>query len=275
MNDSFENGAEYALLRSSRVLSYGNKTYRLESFVDISRQKQLERQTKEEMERALKRTEEYAKKADEASRSKSRFLASMSHEIRTPINGVLGFLSLLKETEVSREQMDFLQNAENSARILLALSTEEQPRRGSGAETLPENAAEGENGKQKKSVTVLIAEDNVINQKLACKILEKQGYSFDVAADGREALDRFRRNSYDLILMDCLMPEMDGYVSTLKIRQCEKKTGARRTPIIALTANVMKGERQKVLSAGMDDYLTKPIEPKKLIETVEKWLAGR
>ncbi len=574
-------GTEVTVLRSSRVLSYGNKTYRLESFVDISRQKQLERQTKEEMERALKRSEEYAKKADEASRSKSSFLASMSHEIRTPINGVLGFLSLLKDTEVSREQMDYLQNAENSARILLALisdildfskieagkldiekisfnlhdaveetvitftpkaeenkiglfifispevpvlvkgdphrfkqilmnlcsnavkftsrgnievrvsapelkdkkvlirvdvidegiglssektnaifspfsqadpsvarefggsglgltiskqlvqmlkgsisvestegrgstfsfsinfdriqeqpsagkedvlrdlpvlllSAKERPRRileaycgelgtridvypvtggplpdisggrflcvlvdsatdsgpdlellrflcknktpetglivlaypgesaavrcfeevpgvvvvskplrkqvlrntllrinGSGAaacageegaENPLGNAADGEKGKLKKSVTVLIAEDNVINQKLACKILEKHGYSFDVAADGRQALDLYRCNSYDLILMDCLMPEMDGYVSTLKIRQSEKKTGARRTPIIALTANVMKGERQKVLSAGMDDYLSKPVEPQKMIETIEKWL---
>ena len=122
------------------------------------------------------------------------------------------------------------------------------------------------------TVTVLIVEDNRINQKLTAKILEKNGYSYDVAANGKEALNLYRENRYDLVLMDCLMPEMDGYVATLKIRQFEKKNNLRRIPVIALTANVMKGERQKVLSAGMDDYIAKPVNPQNMIDLLEKWL---
>lgn len=571
-------GTEVSVLRNSRVLSVGENQYRLESFVDITSRKQLERQSKEELERALQSSREYAKKADQASRSKSSFLASMSHEIRTPINGMLGFLSLLGETELSREQSDYLQNAENSTRILLALindildfskieagkldiekivfnlhdaveetlvtftpKAEEKKNRihiaihpevprivkgdpnrfrqvlmnlcsnavkftsggdievrvsateggnkktrvrvdvsddgiglspekmqtifspfsqadpsvareygGSGLgltiskqlvkmlrgdiwvessggngstfsfyidfakaeedppvpgpgklggvsvllltvnvksrqvlemycrewgmeadsvpadsdrlpdlssgkyrfvivdstvdrgpdrdvlQTLYENCPGGTDivvsaypayisslrpleeelgavfilkpvrkmllreemlrllsseaascaeraetetavrkepdGKPREEVCILIAEDNKINQKLTGKILEKNGYSYDIAANGIEALELFREKKYSLILMDCLMPEMDGYVASLKIRRNEKSRGSRRVPIIALTANVMKGERQKVLAAGMDDYLAKPVNPKQMIEVVEQWL---
>ncbi len=574
-----QDGRHLTVLRTSSRISYGDSSLLIVSFLDITLRKQLEKETKEEMEKALQKTEMYAKKAEDANRSKSGFLASMSHEIRTPLNGIIGFLTLLEETELSREQRDFCANAVKSSRILLSLlndildfskieagkldiekisfnlheaaeetvitfavsaeekgnelifrigpdvpvyckgdpnrfkqilmnlcsnaikftrdgdieisvsvreetekkiqiqvdvadegigiakdklktiftsfsqagssvareyggsglgltiakqlttmlggelwveSTEgtgsvfsfyinfdrstEQPnpeethdldkkavlvignkeksisvvkqylkewgmevtaahgvsetekelaggmysfifidttlgwipsqtvlqelrsRRGDDCQLIilasPGKIAmlrtlENENdihivakplrkndlrdellrinrdrpqtgpaqtsalipseerdekSRPHKTEKILIAEDNTINLKLTGKILEKNGYPFDAAKNGKEALDMWKKGPYSCILMDCMMPEMDGYLATLKIRQIEKKNGSGRIPIIALTANAMKGERQKVLSAGMDDYLSKPVKPEEMITIIEKWL---
>ena len=119
---------------------------------------------------------------------------------------------------------------------------------------------------------VLVAEDNVINQVLAVKMLQKLGCRPDVVANGREAVDAARRADYDAIFMDCQMPEMDGYEATPEIRRVH---GAGRwTPIIALTANAMKGDRAKCLQAGMDDYLTKPFSLQTLGEVLNRWAAN-
>jgi len=103
---------------------------------------------------------------------------------------------------------------------------------------------------------VLLAEDNVVNQKVATKLLERMGWRVDVAVDGREAVQLWSRTSYDAILMDCHMPGMDGYDATRAIRAREL---TRRTTIVALTASAMTGDRERCLAAGMDDYITKPI----------------
>jgi CheY-like chemotaxis protein len=112
---------------------------------------------------------------------------------------------------------------------------------------------------------ILLAEDNVVNQKVAARVLEKEGFVVDVASDGRQAVDAWRRGTYDLILMDCQMPQLDGYEATREIRREERETSAvRRIPIIALTAHAMKGAADDCRRAGMDDYLTKPLDREQL-----------
>jgi CheY-like chemotaxis protein len=119
---------------------------------------------------------------------------------------------------------------------------------------------------------VLIAEDNLVNQKLTARMLEKLGHRADIAAHGREALTALERTTYDLVLMDCQMPEMDGYEATATLRRREAPTGT-RVPVIALTANALAEERQRCLDAGMDDYLAKPVKFADLAATIARWSA--
>ncbi|PCI23076.1 MAG: hypothetical protein COB67_13085 [SAR324 cluster bacterium] len=118
---------------------------------------------------------------------------------------------------------------------------------------------------------ILLAEDNPTNQKLALKVLEKLGYQrVDVADNGQEAWDKVREHQYDLVLMDCQMPVMDGYQATIQIRKMEQ--GTRHTPIIAMTANAMKGDREKCLHVGMDGYISKPFKKQMLNQILQEWL---
>ena len=118
-------------------------------------------------------------------------------------------------------------------------------------------------------VNILLAEDNSVNQMLAVRLLEKIGYRVDVVENGLDAVDRVRRRRYDLVLMDCQMPEMDGYQATAEIRRLE--AGWRHTNIVAVTANAMLGDREKCLKAGMDDYLSKPIQLAQLKDVLDRW----
>jgi CheY-like chemotaxis protein len=117
---------------------------------------------------------------------------------------------------------------------------------------------------------VLVAEDNAINQKVAARMLNKLGCRVDVAANGIEALELWSKLPYDVIFMDCQMPEMDGYEATREIRRLEKGAGG-HTPIVALTANAMAGDREKCLSAGMDDFIAKPVAEDKLRQALDDW----
>ena len=116
---------------------------------------------------------------------------------------------------------------------------------------------------------VLVAEDNVVNQKVAVRMLEKLGLRCDVAANGREAVEMSDLLPYDLVLMDCHMPEMDGYAATAQIRSRETARG--RIPIIAMTAEAMAGCREHCLAAGMDDYVSKPVTINDLVAALQKW----
>jgi two-component system sensor kinase len=120
----------------------------------------------------------------------------------------------------------------------------------------------------RRSQRILLAEDGLVNQQVARKLLESRGHQVLVVNNGREAVEAWERGSFDVVLMDVQMPEMNGFEATTVIRQKEQATGS-HTPIVAMTAHAMKGDRERCLRAGMDDYLSKPIQSKALYEVVE------
>jgi PAS domain S-box-containing protein len=120
----------------------------------------------------------------------------------------------------------------------------------------------------RKRLNVLLAEDNPVNQKLAMRILEKRGHHVVAVSNGREAIDKYEKEHFDLVLMDVQMPEVDGFEATQRIRQIEKQKGG-HIPIVAMTAHAMKGDREKCLAAGMDEYVPKPIKTQELHNVIE------
>ncbi|MFH0822364.1 MAG: response regulator, partial [Pseudomonadota bacterium] len=119
-----------------------------------------------------------------------------------------------------------------------------------------------------RPLSILLAEDNAINQKVAVRMLQKRGHTVQVANNGMEALRVLGTERFDIILMDVQMPEMDGLQATRAIRRGEEGTG-RRTPIVAMTAHAMREDEERCVEAGMDGYVSKPIDPRTLFNTVE------
>lgn len=128
-----------------------------------------------------------------------------------------------------------------------------------------------ESAKQFDGLHIILAEDNQVNQKVACTLLAKLGFTVTAVENGKRAIDEWRKTGCDLILMDCHMPEMDGYQATAHIRQIERETGG-RIPIVALTANALESDRNRCLDAGMDDYVAKPFKQRLLINVLQRWL---
>jgi PAS domain S-box-containing protein len=124
----------------------------------------------------------------------------------------------------------------------------------------------------KKETKILLVEDNKTNQMVATAMLKKLNFSCDIASDGQKAVEKLLSGDYDIVLMDCQMPVMDGYEATSHIRKQEKQNSLKHIPIIAMTANAMKGDKEKCLEAGMDDFLSKPVKIDILSEMLEKWL---
>jgi PAS domain S-box-containing protein len=120
------------------------------------------------------------------------------------------------------------------------------------------------------SIHILLAEDDPVNRKLAATVLERAGFPVDAVDNGQKAIQTLKGKNYDLILMDVQMPEMNGFEATKAIRQMGKK--GKHIPIVAMTAHAMQGDKERCLKAGMDDYISKPIEPQILIETIERWI---
>ncbi len=126
---------------------------------------------------------------------------------------------------------------------------------------------------RKQGLRLLLAEDNAINQKLAVVLLQKAGYSVDAVENGLQAVQKAKTEQYNAVLMDIQMPELDGFEATYQIRLWEE-TRNRHIPIIAMTAHAMTGDREKCLQAGMDDYISKPLEPKVLFNVLDRWIPG-
>ena len=181
--------------------------------------------------------------------------------------GVSGLLSkpVIQPTLLS--VMDTVQKCKNGilkqTGLITRLTVKEQQK--VGQETVAPERFDG------TGYRVLLVEDNRVNQKVAMRMLEKFGFRIDLAANGKEAVEMSGLLDYDLILMDCQMPEMDGYEATGRIRDREE-SGETVVPIIALTANAMKHDEALCLKAGMNDYLSKPINAKALQEKIRKWL---
>jgi len=134
---------------------------------------------------------------------------------------------------------------------------------------VPESLAIAEPVTDQPQLRILLAEDNLINQKVATRLLKTIGYNIDTAINGQEVMRLLSTNTYDLIFMDCQMPILDGYATTKEIRS--REGNRRHTIIVAMTANAMKEDRDKCLACGMDDYLSKPFSKKQIIDILEKW----
>jgi CheY-like chemotaxis protein len=144
-----------------------------------------------------------------------------------------------------------------------------------GADAVPQaRRAHGKDAVAPQAGRVLLVEDNVVNQMVAKALLERRGFEVVVAGNGREGAELFQSGRFDLVLMDIQMPEMDGFEALAAIRALEEGTG-RRTPVVALTAHALKEDRERCLAAGMDDYLSKPIEASRLYEVIRSVLDGR
>lgn len=125
-----------------------------------------------------------------------------------------------------------------------------------------------------KEVRILLVEDNPVNQKVVAGILKKKKHTLVTVYNGKEALEVLEKKSFDIVLMDIQLPEMDGFEATKRIRENEEKTGG-HLPVIALTAHAMKGDRERCVEAGMDGYLTKPLKPENLYEILDQWASNK
>ncbi len=139
-----------------------------------------------------------------------------------------------------------------------------------GTEVSPINTEKVLAKESRRNVRILLVEDNPVNQKLVLKMIEKIGFKVDLVADGKEAVRTLERVDYHLVLMDIQMPVMDGFEATRNIRDPNSRVRNHNIPIVALTANAMTGDREKCLDAGMDDYLTKPVQVEELLSVIEK-----
>jgi CheY-like chemotaxis protein len=145
-----------------------------------------------------------------------------------------------------------------------------------GAPDLPDASTDqSENGTDtaqwSRPPRILVAEDSPVNQIVAARMLERCGATVRVAGDGREAIAAVNAEDYDLVLMDCQMPTMDGYEATAQLRALEDGS-ERRIPIIAMTAHALEGDRERCLAAGMDDYVSKPMRHAELVEKLRQWI---
>ncbi len=216
-------------------------------------------------------------------------LAKLSHEIRTPMNGVLGMTGMLAGTALTAEQKEYLDSVNHCSNslitsintILLNFSVSSSP--GQREMELHEKLMKTNNGStppvsqnslhlsdsfsKQYPLRILVGEDNVMNQQLVLMILKRLGYEADVAVNGNVVLEMVSEKNYDLIFMDVQMPEMDGLEATRMIRLCLSV----QPVIIAMTANAMLGDREECLRAGMDDYISKPLNFQELVTILEKW----
>ncbi len=200
-------------------------------------------------------------------------LRRLSHDLRTPMTNVLGSTELLLESELDTSQRLAAENVHRSGRELLDV-VDQLLAAHSISKSAPPSSGEFRAAPKVSAILsgrrILLAEDNMFNCALIEHVLEPMGCQVDKAGSGREAVQCFRPGRYDLVLMDCQMPEMDGLTATRQIRELEAGRG--RVPIIAVTAGTVSGARRACLEAGMDDFLAKPFSLGRLRKKVLHWL---
>ena len=207
---------------------------------------------------------------DSALAAQRELLSRMSRELRTPLVAVIGMAGLLLETELGARQRYCAEAIRHSGESLLEILNRLHEELGVAAEppAAPEPAEPSEAGTPVRR-RVLVAEDDAINRKVVSHMLERRGWIVDVVGTGREAVDAVHRHRYDLVVMDCDMPDVDGYAASAAIRA--RETPAQRIPIVAMTAAAMPGDRERCLAAGMDDYVAKPFSADALDGVLRRW----
>lgn len=128
---------------------------------------------------------------------------------------------------------------------------------------------------RKRNSRILLAEDNPVNQMVALDMLKKLGYTADVVTTGKEAIEALRQKPYDLVLMDCQMPEMDGFETVTRIRAGQPGASGPDVPVVAVTAHAMKGDRDRCIASGMNDYISKPLQRSELAQVLDRWLSKK
>jgi len=201
---------------------------------------------------------------------KSHEIIHISHQMRTSLSGLLGFTQFLKDTDLNEEQEEFVSIITTSSNELLTLVNgiiDMTPKTRTDNEEATSTALE--KAKKHSKPNVLVVDDNDINKKLLAKVLENEDLEVTYASNGQEAVTLREQNEYDIIFMDIQMPVMNGVDASKAIRKFESEKKLSAVPIIALTANTGKDDRDEYLDAGMTDYMAKPI----MIEDVRKRIA--
>jgi len=192
---------------------------------------------------------------------KSHEIIHISHQMRTSLSGLLGFTDFLKETELTEEQDEFVSIIKTSSNELLTLVNgiiDMTPK--TRDDIIEERSSKTVQAKQShEKPSVLVVDDNDINKKLLAKVLENENLEVTYASNGQEAVNLREKHDYDIIFMDIQMPVMNGVEASKAIRKYENKQNIAPVPIIALTANTGKNDRDEYLDAGMTDYMVKPI----------------
>lgn len=209
------------------------------------------------------------------------YLADLSHEIRNPLNGIVAMADLLLQGPLTTDQRACAETILAAAASLVTTadglleSSVQEPGTYKSARHEPKkhepSAPESPPPKscEPVSIRVLVAEDNATNQLVVRSLLERMGHECTVVENGRLAVEAVQARHFDLILMDCMMPELDGFDATREIRNLA--THEAQIPIIALTANAMKGDREKCLDAGMSEYMAKPVRLALLTAMLERF----
>lgn len=236
--------------------------------------------------------------ADRATRQRLELFGLLNRDIRTPLAGLLGTVGLLRRHPLDELSAEYAANIEACGNEVLdllnqALALSSLPPEALDAEVaarrtarlgpaLPDADVEHRGARPAVGITepqprprVLVVEDNVINQRVAQKLLERVGVDVELAPNGLDALAMLDRTRYDLVLMDCEMPVLDGYTATRDLRRNERARGLGHTPVIALTASCLPEERLKCFESGMDDFLAKPASTELLMKKLREWLPER
>jgi CheY-like chemotaxis protein/HPt (histidine-containing phosphotransfer) domain-containing protein len=223
----------------------------------------------------------------EVMRQRREALDSFGRRIRNSLNGIVGTVQLLLDSPLDQEQREHVRSLRDSAdemtKIVGEMTAAAEPGVagvGSAGKSTQRELGSGPGAAAHCAVPaqrphygrILVAEDNAVNQRVVVLLLKRLGYSCDAVADGSAAVAALRDKTYDLVLMDCQMPEMDGCTATRMIRDPATGVLDPAIPIVALTANALAGDREQALQAGMNDYLLKPLDFEQFESTVQRWL---